>query len=612
MIPSNELTRDVPLNIVGSCRFGRYPKISVEETINMIISDETLVDFAGYKNVTAQNSVLKVPTPLNPNGKGRGNYHSTRLNRDVAVVGNGVYLVDPEINVSQIGTINTFEGDVFIAEDVQGHIAICDKSQIWIYTRSTGTFAPATIDGSAPLNFQPGYVAYHNGRFISVDISPNNSNGNTTWRLSDPSNGNSRFPTGSQYVGGFQTKSDIPIGVVPFPGKSNQIMLIGSNSAEFWQDIGAVLFPYQRSAGISIDYGTLSADSIAISKDMVAWLAGNEKSGPFIVYSDGGAPIQISNDGIDFKLASLSKPQDCHGSFFRQDGHLIYILTFDTDNYSLCYDFNTQKFFRLTDENLNYFPAKRIVYFNNSYYFVSLRDGNLYQLDTRITDYNYGYRQPVSPNTEGEYTVEEIPRVRIAPTLREKDGSNFVWNSIAIPVEMGTQPDPGMSVSSITVVQGGSGYNDATVTIVGGDGQGASASVHIGDFSLLDGTDFLLLDGTEFTLLDDDGSITAIFVTEGGSGYTYPPDVYITGDGTGATAYASLSINTLPRADLSISYNGGMSFGGIVPLYFNTEGHYRNRLTYFGLGYGNEMTPQLRFWSKGRFVVGEGMASVYQ
>ena len=43
--------QEVPLKIVGGTHYGRYPKTSVEESWNMIVSDNTLVDYAGYKNV---------------------------------------------------------------------------------------------------------------------------------------------------------------------------------------------------------------------------------------------------------------------------------------------------------------------------------------------------------------------------------------------------------------------------------------------------------------------------------------------------------------------------------------------------------------------------------
>lgn len=86
MIPSNEISEDVPIKTVGSSIFGRYPKISLEKTYNCIISDNFLVDYAGYINVLGQNSESMLPNPLNPNGVGRGEYHSTKINRVIAAV----------------------------------------------------------------------------------------------------------------------------------------------------------------------------------------------------------------------------------------------------------------------------------------------------------------------------------------------------------------------------------------------------------------------------------------------------------------------------------------------------------------------------------------------
>ena len=72
-------------------------------------------------------------------------------------------------------------------------------------------------------------------------------------------------------------------------------------------------------------------------------------------------------------------------------------------------------------------------------------------------------------------------------------------------------------ITSIQVLDQGSGYSSATVNISGGGGTGATATASIGG-----------------------GNVTAITITNPGSGYTYQPTVTITGDGTGATAFATL------------------------------------------------------------------------
>jgi hypothetical protein len=67
-----------------------------------------------------------------------------------------------------------------------------------------------------------------------------------------------------------------------------------------------------------------------------------------------------------------------------------------------------------------------------------------------------------------------------------------------------------------------------------------------------------------------------------------------------------------PRVDLSISVDGGMSFGNSDGMLLNPKGKYMNQFVYWNLGYCNEFTPQFRLWGKGRFVAGNGTMGVYQ
>ena len=479
-----------PLKMVGSNNFGRYPKISVEQTYNMIVSDDWLVDYAGYKKVATIG------------GTGRGLFSSTRLGKMIAVIDNVVYAIGTNLVPSPIGNLNTYSGDAFIDEDVQNHVGICDKQTIWIYDYAANTFKEAyTTTPPAPgvgsdLDFIPNYIAFHDGRFIATGKSK--SSNSTYWRLSDPSNQNTKFPNASAYVGLFQTKPDSPVAVFRFPGKGNLIFVMGRSVTEPWYDLGLRLFPYQKNTSYNLDYGCLNPATIAFNDNIVVWLAANEKSGPFIAYTMGGEIVPISNDGIDFKLSELQHPENSYGFLFKQDGHLFYQITFPQDNLTYTYDFNTKRFYTLCDPMMNYHIAKRCVFFNNTYYFLSFQDGNLYELSTKYTD------------ADGE----EIPRIRIPPTFRLPDSSPFIVNNISFPIEQGNPQN------------------------------------------------------------NPEGNI--------------------------------------PRADLSISNNGGESFGSSVGMNLNPVGKRKNRFIYWNLGYSNEITPQLRFWGKGRFVVGNGTMDYYQ
>jgi hypothetical protein len=67
-----------------------------------------------------------------------------------------------------------------------------------------------------------------------------------------------------------------------------------------------------------------------------------------------------------------------------------------------------------------------VAFFNNQYYFVSINDGNLYELSSEFTDYDYGNDR-----------VFEIPRIRICKNIRLPDQSRFIVGYTGFTVESG-------------------------------------------------------------------------------------------------------------------------------------------------------------------------------
>ena len=69
-------------------------------------------------------------------------------------------------------------------------------------------------------------------------------------------------------------------------------------------------------------------------------------------------------------------------------------------------------------------------------------------------------------------------------------------------------------------------------------------------------------------------------------------------------------INTTPRVDFSLSYDGGATFGNDFSYILNPIGQRRNRLMWWQCGIGNDFVCQFKFWGFGRFVVTDGIANV--
>lgn len=427
--------QEVPLKIVGGVHYGRYPKISQEETWNFIISDGFLVPYAGYKNVAT----------LAAGSQGRGLYRSIRSGLMYAAVGFSFYSINTSLEVtlltSPLNQFLTNSGDIYIAENNNSQLCITDGQYVYIYNYSTGVFEKLT---SSQFPFQaPGYVSFQNGRFIIA------CNGTTNWVLSD-SNDGTTWSILPKSVGSLQTKPDFVQAAVPVPGGGNNLLVFGKTVAELWQDVGAATFPYQRNSTFNCDFGCINASSIASLNDVIVWIGINEQTGPVLMTYQHNAINQISTDGIDFKLGNLIQPSDCTGFLYLQDGHLLYQFTFITDNLSYAYDFTTKEFSSVSDPNLNYHIARQVVYYLNTYFFVALNDGNLYQFDTLFPFADYG-----------DGNVQVIPRIRITPPFRLPTQRYFVINNIEFTMEQG-QPNmvtftsnvPGIANQLITTESG--------------------------------------------------------------------------------------------------------------------------------------------------------------
>lgn len=406
--------QQVPVEVVGSSTFGRYPKISLSKTYNMFISDEWLVNYAGYRK----------RFDLVPGGQGRAIFNSIRGNFILIVISSAVIKLDAAFNQIFVGQINTTQGSVSIDENLADQICIVDGQDAYIYNYVDNTLTIQTlIFNGAPIF--PSYVCYHNSFFL-IGSDPRSLNSQNWYAFEFDTDStiklNTDFP--------LQTKPDFALLVKRLPGRGNNVLVLGSAVGEVWTQVGG-LENYRRVQSFNIDNGILSTSTLAANDEYVCWLSQNENNSPCIMITDGSNAKRISSDGIDFVLSELRFPGQSTAFFYRQDGHLFYHITFynPVDNLTLIYDFTTQKFFHGSDENQNYYPARQAIFFNGVIFFVSINDGGLYEMDTGLLTYNY----TTDPNVVGE----EIPRIRICNTIRKPDADRFRVGKFTFILEQG-------------------------------------------------------------------------------------------------------------------------------------------------------------------------------
>lgn len=438
-MPLTTETEDIPVRIVGSSVFGRYPTISVERTYNMYVTtsgdgeEEWLVNFPGYAQI------LRL---IEEGAEGRGVFHSVRGNFLLAFAGADVFRIDLLAEVpTQVGSIGTTTGEIFADENLSSQICFVDGQVAYIYNylNAPAAISPAVYD-SHSSDFQPNYVTYQNTYFIFGNALTTNDG--SKWVIyqsgADGTLPNAYNLTWVQTLA-LQTKPDFAKAALRIPGKGNNLAVFGSTVSEIWNNIGGRLV-YQRNSTVNIDYGVASVATIAANDELIAWLGINEKSSPALMVMAGGSASRISTDGLDALFERVNFPTKSTAIMYRQGGHSFYILSFfdPTDNFTIMYDFTTKKLYDLTDWDFTVFPARQIVYYRNKQYFISFKDGSIYEINSDFTTYD-------TFANSGSITADQIydiPRVRLTNTHRVPNRpEKFKIKLFTFTIESGTTPD---------------------------------------------------------------------------------------------------------------------------------------------------------------------------
>lgn len=440
-VPLTTDTQEVPVRIVGSSVYGRYPTISVERTYNMFMTtssdgqEEWLVNFPGYAAILAL---------VEDGAEGRGVFYSVRGGFILAVVSASVYRINQLSEIATpLGSIPTSTGEVFFDENLNSQICFVDGQNaiIYNYALAPGTIS-ATVFFDLPIdtNLTPNYVTYQN-TYLIFGNSLTNQFGSQWVVLKSGSDGTLARAYRLDWVQtlSLQTKPDFAKAVIRIPGKGNNVIVFGSTVAEIWNNIGGLAI-YQRNSTVNIDYGVASVSTIATNDEVVAWLGINEKSSASLMVMRGGSPERISSDGLDHLLETVKDPSKSTAVLYRQGGHLFYILSFidPQDNFSVMYDFTTNRIYDITDWDFTAFPARQIFYFRNKSYFLSYKDGSICELNSDLTTYD------LFANAPGENVdkIYDIPRVRLTNTYRVNNRpEKFKIKMFTFTIESGTTPD---------------------------------------------------------------------------------------------------------------------------------------------------------------------------
>ena len=255
-----------------------------------------------------------VPFSAPGGGPGRGLF----VMRGVlyAVSGNRLYKIESTGAETSLGILPGSTKLTFAGNGVE--IVFSNK-----YIFSGGTVQEITDPDLPPvstIDYVDGYVVYA-------------ETGSGRW-------GCSELYDGATYDGlDFALAEAHPDDLIALKVDHRQVMLFGQETTEIWYNSGGAGFPFERLAGAAIEYGLLARHGIAKQDNSVFWLASDRT----IRRLTGQTPVRVSQHGVEEKLSSYSRVDDCEAFPINWNGHLWVVFRFPEAGATWVYDVTTNE-----------------------------------------------------------------------------------------------------------------------------------------------------------------------------------------------------------------------------------------------------------------------------
>lgn len=291
--------------------------------------------------------------------------------RAFIVSGNGFYEIDSAGTVTSRGSLLQSSGNVTIAENGT-QIAICDGTNVYIFTYSSNNFAKVTdvdLPSSGTIDFIDGYFVVNENNSIKYYISAPYDG--TSWEALDFSSA--------------ESSSDYLLRV--FNGQG-LLWLFKKHSIEIHQNVGASDFPFREIAGATIDIGILAPHSVVSYNNTVIWL-GRSNYGSGIVYASSNTnPQKISTEPINLLISQATNPEEITAYLYQKNEHTFYVLTGGGLPTSLVYDFTTnfwhERAYLDAEGNFTQHRAYDCMFVFNKHIVGDRVNGNVYEMSNDV------------------------------------------------------------------------------------------------------------------------------------------------------------------------------------------------------------------------------------
>jgi len=319
------------------------------------------------------------------------------------VAGNTLYSVTTAGVYTALGTIATTTGNVSISDNYV-QVMIVDSVNGYIFTILTSAL---TI--ISDVNFPstgPASVTFIDGRFIVNDPQTRQ------FFVSASFDGTTWTPV---MFGTKETYSDLLQAV---DNNNGTIIMWGTSSVEFWQDVGAVGLPYTLIPGTVQNIGLVALWSRAYMGSSVLFLGVSQEGGIQIYAIDGYTPKVVSNPDIEQLIDYFTDNftiTDAVALTYAIGSHNFYQLTFPSANRTLLYDM-TSNIWQEVQTGVavyNRHNGNLGVSFNYRNLISDYSNGNIYYMsDEAYTDNGIAIKRQIATrhlrSNGNEFTLDEV------------------------------------------------------------------------------------------------------------------------------------------------------------------------------------------------------------
>ncbi len=278
-------------------------------------------------------------------GPGRCLYRSSRGLFDkagdlFAVVGQNVYLINPDFVWTLLGTLVTPAGSPVSMADNGQEIIVVDNSllgyQIAIPAAPASYVAAGNPNPSFTQIGDPNFLgstrADFNNGFIVL-----NKPGTNEWYCSQLG----ELVFNALFIG---VKTGWPDNIACVVAIQNEIWVFGFQKSEPWYDAGAVPFPFQINSGVIIEQGTCAVYSPAKMDTNVYWLSQSPEGARMVMKGNSGnVALRISTHAIEAEFLKYARVDDAIGAVYQIAGHEFYKLHFPSADKTWGYDAATNQ-----------------------------------------------------------------------------------------------------------------------------------------------------------------------------------------------------------------------------------------------------------------------------